>query len=423
MRNNQAQNVIKDLYNVFDPSVPVDAHDPRYVDFAEVRNSPKILQAMAKSIRFSEKPTVQLYSGHRGCGKTSELNQLIADLRNGAPPYFVVNCEADALLNLEDVRSLDVLFGVARRVIEESSHAGIKLQPNKFIAFWQKLGDDLINLDVTKVDVGNDIAKVGVELKQNASLREIIRQKLEKSDLESYLEAINEIIHSARQQLQAKGYADLVVVVDNLDRVLRAPIPGTNTNLQEEMFITNSSQMTSLDCFVIYTLPPALIHSPKGMGMGMVYGANPQMLPMVPVKTRGGEIYQPGIDKLIEALNKRINAVGASFQQVFHNQQLAERLCEFSGGYIRLLLLLMRTALTIVDKLPIDQEAVEDALRQSKRLYLNGIFAEHWSVIDQVEKSKQIVAGEGCLELLNNLAILGYFDQDAWWDVNPVLRY
>jgi len=428
---------IRSLYNAFSPVDPLVVHvprnleavnyaedtlstvDPRYVDFSEVRDSAKVLQRMARKIRWSDHPTCQLLSGHRGCGKTTELNVLISELQKDDPPYFVVYCEADSLLSLDDVNALDVLLAVARRVAEDVTALGVELTSSKFVALWQSLSS---HIEITGADFGSEITKIGMELRQNASLRSLVRQRIATHNLNKYVDAINEIIQSARHQLQARGYADLVMVVDNLDRILRTPIPYTSNNQQEELFIANSVLLTSLDCFLIYTVPPALVHSSRGEGLQIQYGTEPYIIPMIPVETLEGKRYQPGIDKLMEALEKRVAYVGATFEEVFDTRETAEWLCEVSGGYLRGLMGMMRTAIASADDLPMNRKTIEEVVRQSRRLYASGIYQEHWDILDQVHRTKRVPTGRSSVELQDNLAILEYADdQGIWFDVNPVL--
>ncbi|BAZ13120.1 hypothetical protein NIES4071_49590 [Calothrix sp. NIES-4071] len=81
--------IIRKLYNVFDPSSPLPAGDPAYVDCNDVRGEGDILVDIGKDILLSEEKTCQLYSGHRGAGKSTELLRLQKDLsdKNGNGTY------------------------------------------------------------------------------------------------------------------------------------------------------------------------------------------------------------------------------------------------------------------------------------------------------------------------------------------------
>ncbi|NER30294.1 MAG: hypothetical protein F6J89_22380 [Symploca sp. SIO1C4] len=68
--------VLKQIYNAFDPFRPLPAGDPVYVDCRQVRGDGDILVELGQKIFFSNQKTCQLYAGHRGAGKSTELLRL-----------------------------------------------------------------------------------------------------------------------------------------------------------------------------------------------------------------------------------------------------------------------------------------------------------------------------------------------------------
>ena len=56
--------ILKRIYNAFDPFRPLPAGDPTYVDCREVRGDGDILVELGREIFFSEPMTCQLYAGH-----------------------------------------------------------------------------------------------------------------------------------------------------------------------------------------------------------------------------------------------------------------------------------------------------------------------------------------------------------------------
>ncbi len=106
------EDVLKKLYNAFSPE-PLPAGDRKYVDFQAVRGGSNVLD-LARRIELSDKETTcQLYSGHMGGGKTTELNRLVADLQR--KDYTVVYFSAGgADVEPEDARYTDVLLACVR---------------------------------------------------------------------------------------------------------------------------------------------------------------------------------------------------------------------------------------------------------------------------------------------------------------------
>lgn len=57
--------LITKIYNSFDPSRPLLAGDPQYVDCREVRGDEDIVSDLGVPMRRSDQMTYQLYTGHR----------------------------------------------------------------------------------------------------------------------------------------------------------------------------------------------------------------------------------------------------------------------------------------------------------------------------------------------------------------------
>ena len=70
--------ILDDISQAFDPS-PLPVGSAVYVDCRAVRGGSDILVELGKKVLRSER-TCQLYSGHRGGGKSTELLRLQADL-------------------------------------------------------------------------------------------------------------------------------------------------------------------------------------------------------------------------------------------------------------------------------------------------------------------------------------------------------
>lgn len=88
---------VDEAYNACHPEIPLERGDPRYVDLTPVRGEFNLAETVARRIRRAPATVShkQLITGHRGCGKSTELKQLQAQLREEG--FFVV------YLDIEDV--------------------------------------------------------------------------------------------------------------------------------------------------------------------------------------------------------------------------------------------------------------------------------------------------------------------------------
>ena len=71
-----SQDLLSQISNAFDDLQPLQAGDPAYVDCAEVRGDTNILVDLGNKLLRSDRMVCQLYAGHRGGGKSTELLRL-----------------------------------------------------------------------------------------------------------------------------------------------------------------------------------------------------------------------------------------------------------------------------------------------------------------------------------------------------------
>jgi hypothetical protein len=92
-----------------------------YIDFSSVRGG-KIIEELKDNITFfsPDEPTCELFTGHIGCGKSTELLRLKADLEQEG--FHVVYFESSQDLEMGDVDIGDILLAIARRVSESLEH-------------------------------------------------------------------------------------------------------------------------------------------------------------------------------------------------------------------------------------------------------------------------------------------------------------
>ncbi|MBC7969818.1 MAG: BrnT family toxin [Verrucomicrobia bacterium] len=97
--------ILDDISQAFDPS-PLPAGSAVYVDCRAVRGGSDILVELGKKVLRSDR-TCQLYSGHRGGGKSTELLRLQAELdKRGC--FVVYFAAEDGDINPEDVEYTDI---------------------------------------------------------------------------------------------------------------------------------------------------------------------------------------------------------------------------------------------------------------------------------------------------------------------------
>lgn len=422
--------IIRKLYNVFDPSSPLPAGDPAYVDCNDVRGEGDILIDIGKDILLSEEKTCQLYSGHRGAGKSTELLRLQKDLDEKG--FFVVYFAADEQdIEPQDVEYSDILLACTRRMLEALKELG---NPSPVLEWLKNLAKDLKDIipdiSLSEITVEKDIptfAKITAKIHTEPTQRRKIRN-LVNPHTQTLIQALNKFINDARKKLPSK-YNDIVVITDNLDRIVPVIYDDGRSN-HEQIFLDHNEQLKALDCHLIYTVPISLVYSGNGANLQDVYADIPLILPMVMVHTPKNERYERGLSKFKQLLQERVKLVDPNMSVVslFQNPDNLDELCLMSGGHLRNLILLMKEAIKYSDTFPISTKAVQKSISQVRNTYHNTVYADEWETLASVFLSKKIKNDDSHRTLLFNRCILEYryLDGDnnirCWYDVHPIIR-
>jgi GTPase SAR1 family protein len=419
-----------------------------YIDFAAVRGSDLVRELKRTIVLSGDDPTCQLFTGHIGCGKSTELSRLQRDLE--AEGYQVVYFESTDDLDMGDVDISDILLAIAKQVSQSLEAAKVRLTPSRFQQML-KGTVDLLNSEVTglklnvpevggvklgdgvslSADQGNyslafGIGEITTKAKDSKDVRALLRQHLEPR-INTILDIINtELIDTANQQLQAQGKAGLVVIVDNLDRIDNKP-RVQDRRQPEYLFVDRGDQLKKLRCHVVYTIPLVLSFSNEKENLTNRFGSSPQVLPMVRTQNRDGSPCAAGLDALRQMVLARAFPDAALEQRlaqatdIFDSLETLDRLCLASGGHVRNLLVLINYCLKRADP-PFTQALLDQVVSLRLSDLAKAIDHDEWQLLREVHSTKA-VRGEGEYQaLLRSLFVFEYRDAgQTWFDLNPVL--
>src|SRR4028118_10781 len=414
------------FYRACNPSKPLsmgEAEDRQYyIDFSPVRGS-KIIESLKRTITLisTDEPTCQLFTGHIGCGKSTELLRLKLELEHQG--FHVVYFESSQDLDMADVDITDILLSVAGQVSESIEAIKIKLKPGYFANLFIEIADFLqtpIDLNA-EAELSIGIGKITAKTKESPKLRRRLREYLEPRTA-GILESINkELLQRATTELKRRGKAGLVVIVDNLDRVDIRPLPSGRSQ-PEYLFIDRGDQLRKLNCHVVYTIPLALIFSNDGETLKnrLGGGLTPKVLPMVPGRLQSGEEFQQGMNLLRQMVlvrafpNAPINQQPELITQVFDHPETLNRLCRVSGGHVRNLLGLLFDCLKQEDP-PISRECLERVIRERRDTLTTAIDAEEWNLLFQVVQHQTVRGDAEYQTLLRSMFVFEYRDHEGCW--------
>ena len=414
-----------------------------YIDFSSVRGGTIVEQLERTISRLSpDAPTCQLFTGHIGSGKSTELLRLQAQLQQQG--FHVVYFESSKDLDMADVDITDILLTVARQVSESIEKMKIKLQATGFKALLKGVAD----VFQTQIDLSAEanipglgeinastegefslalgIGKITAKAKDAPNLRSELRQYLEPRT-NVILDALNkELLEPANQELKRQGKQGLVVIIDNLDRIHLCAKP-TGRLQPEYLFVDRGEQLARLNCHVVYTIPLVLIFSNDLGQLTNRFGVDPKVLPMVPVQLSDGSECSEGVELLQQMVLARAFPTVDPTQRyalvgkVFDSAETLDRLCRVSGGHVRNLLQLLYSCLQKQDP-PLSRETLENVIVQRRHQLTLAIEPDEWKLLRQVSATKTVSGETKYQILLRSLWVFEYrYGEDYWFDVNPIL--
>lgn len=458
---------IRDFFRATNPGKTLNVAKPEdrqlYIDFSSVRGG-QIIEELKDSIAFfsPDEPTCTLFTGHIGCGKSTELLRLKQELEREG--FHVVYFESDDDLDMADVDISDVLLAIARRVSQsldklqigqakglkdllqsaarllqteielaaEAQMPGVgKVSASTEGSFAVEAGlPGVGQMSMTSEDglsLALGIGKITARAKSDSSLRDRLNQFLgpQKNRL---LEAINrELLEPAIARLKQQGQKGLVVIVDNLDRLDNRPKPFGRPQ-PEYLFIDQQECLRKLSCHKVYTMPLALKFSNEYGTLTQRFTEDPKVLPMVPVLCEDGTPFPQGVALLRRMVLLRAfptleeSQQAAAIAQIFDQLDTLDRLCVVSGGHVRDLLRLLNDWIKKCRQMPLTRDKLEEVIRARRNEMTMPISDEEWELLRQVHQTRRVRGDEGYQTLIRSRLVFEYRQaSESWFDVNPIL--
>jgi hypothetical protein len=445
---------LRKFFQATDPGKTLVVANPEdkklYIDFSSVRGG-KIIEELKDNITFfsPDDPTCVLFTGHIGCGKSTELLRLKLELEQEG--FHVVYFESSEDLEMADVDIGDVMLAIARRVsqsldkivLEEPSRlkellqgavkvlnsevTGVKFKVPGAKILGDSVGDVGITSDKEKFSLYLGIGEITTKAKSDATLREKLNQYLgpQKTQL---LEAINqELLEPAIASLKQLGKKGLVVIVDNLDRIDNRQ-KGWGRPQQEYLFVDQGECLTKLHCHLVYTMPLALKFSNDYGNLTQRFSEEPKVLPMVPVQLTDGSHCEAGMGLLRQMVLARAfpdldeDQRKDKIPEIFDSAETLDRLCQVSGGHVRDLLRLLNSWIKKGRQLPLSRGTLEEVIRSRRNEMTMPISDDEWELLRKVQQRKKVSGDQGYQTLIRSRLVFEYRDGgESWFDINPIL--
>ncbi len=419
---------LDDLFRACDPEKPLTADDiQRYVDLSDARGTKNLASSITRKIMRSQPDYhQQLVTGHRGCGKSTELLRLKASLED--KQFFTVYLDVEDVIDLVEIDYLDVLLAIAREVEKQTRKRGLNLDSKLLEDLYQWFAERVLEKEQKtnfEADIKADmeasggvpfiaklLAMLTAEIRTSSSQRITTRQVLER-ELPVFVDKLNVLISNARILAQKSGKEDIVIIVDGLEKMhYRLLIQEDETNAggisqatstHDMLFLHHAEQLKAPRCHLVYTVPISLAFNANLRDVFDIL-----VIPMV--KTNPA-----GMAKLTEIIQRRVN-----LEAVFESAELLQQLAALSGGVVRDLMHLMRLA-SDTDKEKIGANEVQYACKTIIRDYDRTLRNSDMEALRQVYLEKRVQADKRFERLLNLRTVLEYENGNRWAAVHPAV--
>ncbi len=416
--------VTQALRAAFEPHPLTPAQHPElWVELDEERSAVNgVAIEIVSKVQYANRPTHHVVAGHRGSGKSTELLRAQDMLQSGDPRCFTVYADLSQDVDYNDVDLLDVLVAMVRHLATDlSDRLNVKLQAGYFrdraAQLWKLLTSEIIP---EKIEVSALATKLAVAIKASPDARAELRKAFE-PDAGNWLKAFNDVIEDALAEVVAKGYKDLCLIVDDLDKLSRVQHATAGCPISENLFVNRAPQLTQLACHVVYSVPLELAMSHHAPALQQSYGGAAPIIPMVKVMDRPPSVdrHAAGIASLREVIRRRCDHAGVAMAALC-DPAVVDDLIVLSGGQPAELMTLVSDC--VLRRRPFGADVLERIRVRGEREY-QFLRRDHWAVLDSVSRNglldRTVENDEAIRELLQSRALLQYQNGEVWYRPNP----
>lgn len=389
----------------FDPFFTLPADCPFHVE-REGKPLNKLIRALLhKHIQ----PPKYFFSGHRGCGKSTELNRLAADEEINKK-FFVVKYSAKDVCDVNNLNYVDVLFSIGAQLYIQYVDAGKKLRPEliKELDAWRNSIEQVREKTLSAEAYGESGIKAFfvsflAKIKAEDTTRKIIREKIEPK-LSELIDKINLII----ADIEGKEKKKVLVVIDYLDK--------PSLEQAKKIFYDNYTAITQPACYVVYTVPISIYFAQEFTVMRGTSFFLPNI--KLHIKNDRNSIYEPGYQLMKTFVFKRMK------KELIEPEAL-DLAIKMGAGVFRESARIMQIAsdsATEHDRDRIIKEDVERAEQEIRSDFKRILKSEDYTILNEVCKDNEIRGIEKIGHLLHNLSVLEYINDENWCDIHPTLE-
>ena len=388
-----------------------------YVDTIEARTGNIIVSPIAdifEDCTTGSPNFIHLLFGHRGCGKSTEINKLEIKLKDAGFATKKIDCQTET--NFANLEVEDILILISNALFEICAEKGIDINPSdkkRLEDFFTPKEIVTSETDIRTVSGGGGgginvdfyLLKLSGEAKAqimgSSEKIETIRKEIRNNFIE-WNDCIDRIIEKIKEKDEQK-YP--IIIFENFDKILPT---------ERAVSIFEKGYLEKIKTYVIYTFPISLSYSEK-FGTIKQYVSS-HIFPMIDVKTREGKKSEIGYKKIKEIIKKRARLD-------FFEEESLNLLIEKTGGCLRDIFRVIVQALRYTERLNKDKVGTEEvklALKKESEI-TRRITTKDYPALNEIHRKKTEIEDKNeMLRFLEAHVVLEY-NGERWHDLHPLV--
>lgn len=361
-----------------------------------------------------------LLLGHKGCGKSTELNRMSQKFKSNGYMVKTVVCSMDLDLVNIVYSDLFILMGEALLKMADELKCTInKTTLEKINNFWnegeetavvQKQGSCALETEIgvetpsVLTVILSAFAKIKADLKLSEETRVEYRKKLS-VHLSEWIELLRCVADAITQKTGGK---QPIIIFEDLDKL--------NPDDAWNVFYSYAAILSGMSFPVIYTFPIALSYDTRFSAVEGYFIA--KTLPMIKIETIDGTPYEEGIDVIKEIVQKRANL------NLFEENVL-ENLIQNTGGSLRDLFHTINAAAKRAERrqsASVSEEDAQKALEELKTSLTRRIEQKDYEFLAKIYTgNKELIEDKEILLKMLQASVVLEYNGKRWHNVHPLV--
>lgn len=417
-------NQVSEIINAFSPEPLKGEQMEKFYcnDTMEYRMSDKYDSPIEDIFEICQEEGTQnavLLLGHKGCGKSTELNRLSAKLAEKGYRVKTIVCSTD--LDMFNIVYSDLFILMGEALLGMAKDCGCVISKNildDIIHFW----DEGVETSMSRKEETMDIeagasaetpglfnvlkifAKIKADLKFNEEVRKEYRKKISIRSSE-WMELLRNIAKEIAGKTEGKPP---IIIFEDLDKL--------NPEDAWNVFYNYAAVLSGMSFPVIYTFPIGLSYDTRFAAMEGYFVT--KTLPMIKIETIEGQPYDDGINIIREIVKKRAEL------DLFEDGVL-ESLIKYSGGSLRDLFHTINSAAKRAERRNSESISMEDAqraLEEVKTSLTRRIEQKDYDFLVNIHTgNKELIEDKQMLLKMLQASVVLEYNGKRWHNLHPLV--